>query len=316
MDWKKYAAALLAVVMTAGAARAAVAADDTLNISYVKSPFNLQSIVMKRLGLLEKELEPLGVKVAWHDINSGAQQARAMAAGSLDVGGVVNTTSIQMARGEGNPIKIVAGVSRPTGVFAIVGKKGGVTDVKSLKGKIVAGPKGTVLHQILVAALAREGMGIEDVQFIQMDIPKAFAALESGRADAALLAANTVVNAQNSGGTILATADGLAVPLLAVAASESFINEHPDRLAALLRAHDKAAAWIADHHDEAVAMGAEEQGVDIPTAEKLFAWSHFTQRFNQADLDSMNDDLQFMLDNGMMRNKVDSRDIVLPCALE
>lgn len=316
MVWKKYLAALLAVGLTVSATNRAAAADEVLNISYVKSPFNLQSIIMKRQGLLERELEPLGVKVVWHEITSGAQQAQALAAGSLDVGGVMNTTSIQMARGEGNPIKIVAGVSRPTGVFAIVGKKGGVTDVKNLKGKIVAGPKGTVLHQILAAALAREGMGIDDVQFIQMDIPKAFAALESGRADAALLAANTVVNALNSGGTIIATADGLAVPLLAVAASESFINQHPDRLAALLRAHDKAAGWIAAHHDEAIAIGAEEQGVDIPTAETLFAWSHFTQRFNQADLDSMNDDLQFMLDNGMMRNRVDPRDIVLPGAME
>ena len=140
MILKKMAMALLAVGMTAGVAAAAGDADKVLNISYVKSPFNLQSIVMKRQGLLEKELEPLGAKVVWHEITSGAQQAQAMAAGSLDVGGVMNTTSIQMARGEGNPIKIVAGVSRPTGVFAIVGKKGGVADVKSLKGKIVAGP--------------------------------------------------------------------------------------------------------------------------------------------------------------------------------
>ena len=123
MILKKMAMALLAVGMTAGVAAAAGDADKVLNISYVKSPFNLQSIVMKRQGLLEKELEPLGVKVVWHEITSGAQQAQAMAAGSLDVGGVMNTTSIQMARGEGNPIKIVAGVSRPTGVFAIVGKK-------------------------------------------------------------------------------------------------------------------------------------------------------------------------------------------------
>lgn len=313
MMLKKLAAALLIFGMSAGSA---LAADDTLNISYVKSPFNLQTIVMKRLNLLEKELEPLGVKVAWHEIDSGAQQAQAMAAGSLDVGGVMNTTSIQMARGEGNPIKIVAGVSRPSDVFAIVAAKNGVTDIKGLKGKIVAGPKGTVLHQILVAALAREGMSINDVQFIQMDIPKAFAALESGRADAALLAANTVIKAQESGGRVIATADGLAVPKLAVAASESFIKNHPDRLEALLRAHDRAAAWIAANHDKAVAMGAEEQGVDIPTAEKLFTWSHFTQRFNQADLDSMNDDLAFMLENGMMRNRVDPGDIVLPCAME
>ena len=117
-------------------------------------------------------------------------------------------------------------------------------------------------------------------------------------------------------GSVIASADGLVVPKLAVAVSESFASRHPDRLAAVLRAHDKAAAWIAEHRDEAIALGAEEQGVDIATAEKLFEWSHFTQRFNEADLDSMNDDLAFMLDNGMMRHRVDPRDIVLPEALE
>ena len=56
--------------------------------------------------------------------------------------------------------------------------------------------------------------------------------------------------------------------------------------------------------------------MDIPTAEKLFEWSHFTQRFNESDLDNMNRDLAFMLENGMMRNRVDPRDIVMPCAME
>ena len=306
-----FLAALL--LLSAGPARAA---GKILNISYVKSPFNLQMIVMKERGLLEKRLNPLGLTVNWPEIDSGAKQALALASGDLDVAGVINTTSVLMANGEGNPVRIIAGVARPVDVFALVARKDGATSIKELKGKTVAGPKGTVLHQLLAAALAKEGLSMDDVAFIQMDIPKAFAALESGRADVALLAANTVIKAQESGGRIIATAEGLAVPKLAVAASETFIKNHPDRLEALLQAHDKAAAWIAANHDKAVAMGAEEQGVDIPTAEKLFAWSHFTQRFNQADLESMNDDLAFMLENGMMRARVDPRDIVLPCAME
>lgn len=293
---------------------------EVVNISYVKAPFNLQSIVMKRNGILEKELEPLGVKPVWHEIISGARQAQAMAAGSLDIGGVMNTTSIQMAKGEGNPIKIIAGVSRPVDVFAIVASKksydNGLKSIKDLKGKIVAGPKGTVLHQILAAALAKNDMTMSDIQFIQMDIPKAFAALESGRVDAALLAANTIIKAEESGGHVLTTANGLVTPKLAMAASERFINEHPDRLKAVLTAHDKAAQWIREHHAEAIALGAEEQGIDIPTAEKLFVNSHFTQKFNDSDIASMSEDLNFMLDNGMMRNKVEAKDIIMPQSLE
>lgn len=310
---KKFLVLAMTILFWTGSA---FSAEEVVNISYVKAPFNLQAIVMKNLELLEKELEPLGVQVKWHEITSGAQQAQALAAGSLDVGGVMNTTSIQMAKGEGNPLKIIAGVSRPLDVFAIMAPKDGVSDIKSLKGKVVVGPKGTVLHQLLMAALAKEGLSADDVQFIQMDIPKAFAALESGRADAALLAANMVLKAQESGGKVLTTANGLVVPKLAMAASEKFIAEHPDRLAAVTRAHDKAAEWIAANHDKAIEMGAQEQGVSVPEAEKLFQWSHFTQRLNNNDLESMNDDLAFMLDNGMMRNKVNPQDIVLPQAME
>ena len=86
----------------------AFAEEGVLNISYVKSPFNLQMIVMKQHRLLEKKLEPRGIKVKWHDIDSGAQQATAMASGDLDVGGVLNTTSVQMANAEGNPVIIIA----------------------------------------------------------------------------------------------------------------------------------------------------------------------------------------------------------------
>lgn len=290
-------------------------AEETVNISYVKSPFNLQHMVMKKRGLLERELEPLGVKVIWHEINSGAQQARAMASSSLDIGGVMNTTSIQLANGEGNPIRIVAAVGRPTDLFAIVGSRG-INSLKDLKGKTVAGPKGTVLHQLLLAALAMDGMTIEDVNFVQMDIPKAFAALQSGSADAALLAANMLLKAEEAGNPVLARATGLVAPKLAVAASEKFIKNYPERLAALIRAHDKAAAWIAANPEEALAIGAAEQGISLDEARRLFAGSHFTQRFDKEDLESMETDQDFMLQNGMMRNRVNPRDMILPGAME
>ncbi len=302
-------ASLLALVWT-GPAFAA----ETLNISYVKSPFNLQMIVMKERGLLEKELEPLKVGVNWPEINSGARQAQALASGDLDVGGVMNTTSVIMARGEGYPITIIAGVARPTEVFALVGKKGGPADIRALKGKIVAGPKGTVLHQLLAAALKKNGMSMADVQFVQMDPPQAFAALQGGKVDAGLLAANTIIMAQKEGAKVLATAAGLVEPKLVMAASEAFVKKHPDRLKAVIAAHDKAWQWIVANHKDAVALGARVQGISPQEAEQLFAWSHFTQRMNASDIPGMEADMAFMLENGMMRNKIDVKSLFSPAA--
>ena len=294
----------------------AFAEEGVLNISYVKSPFNLQMIVMKQHRLLEKKLEPKGIKVKWHDIDSGAQQATAMASGDLDVGGVLNTTSVQMANAEGNPVIIVAGAARPTDVFALVGQENGPKSFADLRGKTVAGPKGTVLHQLLVAGLAKEGMTIRDVKFVQMGIPQSFSALMSGKVDAALIAAGALVKARQAGKPVIATATGLVTPILAMCASKKFIEEQPELLKDVVAVQDEAYDWIMAHHDEAVALGAKEQNISIADAEQLYAWSHYNKRLNENDIKSLDNDMTFLIENGMARQKVDSRSFILKSAME
>lgn len=303
-------------LLAALATHSVQAQQNTLNISYVRSPFNLQLMVMKENGILQKHLAPLGLQAQWPEITSGAKQAQALASGDLDIGGVMNTASILMAEGEGNPVRIVAGVSRPTDVFAVVAGKNGVRKMADLKGKTIAGPKGTVLHQLLVAALAREGVSMQQVNFVQMDIPMAFAAMQSGQVDAALLAANFVINAQKDGAQVLTRATGVLTPILAMTTSERFLRQHPDRVKAVVAAHDEAWQWIQANPDAAIALGARLQGVSVDEARQLYGWSHFMQRLNRDDFRALEADMQFMLDNGMMRNRVDVRTVVAPSALE
>jgi len=297
-------------LLGAGAASAA----ETLNISYVKSPFNLQLIVMKERRLLENELAPQGVTVNWPEINIGARQAQALASGDLDVGGAMNTSSIIMAKGEGYPLKIIAGVARPTDIFALVAKKGGAATVEALKGRTVAGPKGTVLHNLLAAALKKSHLSLADVRFVQMDIHQGFAALQGGQVDAALLAGNILIMAEKEGDKVLTTATGLVEPKLAMVASENFIARHPDRLAAVITAHDKAWQWITENHEEAMALGAKVQGLSLDEAEYLFARSHFTQHLDASDIPGMEADMRFMLENGTMRREIDVKELFLPQA--
>ncbi len=306
---------ILALVLSLFAAPA-FAEEGTLNISYVKSPFNLQMIVMKEHKLLEKKLEPKGIAVKWHEIDSGAQQATAMASGALDVGGVLNTTSVQMANAEGNPVIIIAGASRPTDVFALVGQENGAKTFADLRGKTIAGPKGTVLHQLLVAGLAKEGLTINDVKFVQMGIPQSFSALMSGKVDAALIAAGALVKAKEAGKPVIATATGLVTPILAMCASKTFIEKHPDLVKDVVAVQDESYDWVMANHKEAIALGAKEQNISEADAEQLYAWSHYMKRLNENDVQSINNDMTFLLENGMARQKVDARSFILDSAME
>ena len=95
----------VALAMAMGVASADMPKE--VNIAYVKSPFNIQNMVIKDQQLLEKAFAKHGTKVVWHTINSGAKQTQAMAAGSLDVSAVMNTASLLAANGEGNKVVVI-----------------------------------------------------------------------------------------------------------------------------------------------------------------------------------------------------------------
>ena len=301
---------LAAAVCGAFAASALAAMLEKVTIVYVKSPFNLQNMVMKEKGMLEKAFEKDGVKVEWKSINSGAKQAQAMAAGAVDVSAVMNTASLLMANGSGNPVYVASGVSHPTDTFAIVGKPGASLSVKDLKGKKVAGPRGTVLHQLLIAALVKEGMSADDVEFLSMDIPAAMTAVTSGRVDAALLAASGIIKAEEAGCRVVTTAKGLVDVNLVMTASKQ-----PPALDPHERLQREADQWINANSQDAHAIGAKEHGISLADAEKLAGWSHYYGVLTDADVKGLEADQKFLIENGLMTTPVDVKSIVLPIAL-
>ena len=294
----------------------APAAGNELHISYVKGPFNLQLIVMRERGILDKQLEELGLSARWHEINSGPRQAQALASGDLDIAGAMNSTTLLMAAGEGVPLRAITGIARPAGLFALAGNAEKAPTLRDLKGKTVSGPVGSVLHQLLLAVLRAEGMEPGDVTLVNMNIYQSFAALRGGRVDAALLGSGLIDKAEAEGDVILARAKGHIVPKLFMAASDTLIREHPERLRALLAAHDEAWRWIEANHGEAVALGAAALNVSPEEAERLFQGSGFTQRISRDDVRSMEDDMRFLLEAGLMRGAVDIPALILPEALE
>ncbi|WP_319543220.1 aliphatic sulfonate ABC transporter substrate-binding protein [uncultured Pseudodesulfovibrio sp.] len=287
---------------------------DTINVSYVKSPFNLQIMVMKSTGMLEKTFAKDNIKINWVEINSGAKQSQALAAGSLDIASVINTTSVLLANAGGNPVKIIGGVSHPCETFAIVVRSDGPQTVAELKGKTVAGPKGTVLHQMLAVALAKEGLKESDVKFVHMGLPKARTALLAGQVDAALLAASLVIKSEEAGARVLTTAKGLVQPILVSAASQDFIVKHPDLVARYLKTFRQAMKFIDADPEKAIAIGAKEHGISIQDAHTLYNWAGFTTHLSAADIVSMREDMVFLQDNNMIKTAVDPASVCMPAA--
>lgn len=307
---------LLALTLTAFSMSAFATMPEKVTIVYVKSPFNLQNMVMKDKGMLEKAFAKDGVKVEWKSINSGAKQAQAMAAGAVDVSAVMNTSSLLMANGAGIPVLVASGVSHPTDTFAIIGKPGESLTIKDLKGKKVAGPRGTVLHQLLIAALVKNGMKADDVEFVSMDPNAAMTAAIAGKVDAALVAASGIIKAEEAGCKVITTAKGLVDVNLMMTVSKNFAEKHPEALATVVRVEREAEEWIKANWQEAVAIGAKEHGISLADAEKLAKWSHYYNTVTEADIKGLEADQKFMLENDLMKAPVDVKALILPIAME
>jgi len=285
-----------------------------INISYVITPFNLQIMVMKERRMLEQAFAPLGVEVRWHSINSGPAQTMAMAAGSLDIAPVINSASIILANAAGNPVEIAALVCRPKQTFALMVGPKGPRNIRELRGKTVAGAKGSVLHQMLIAALLKEGMKASDIKFIQMDINEARTALLANRVDAALQTSSLIIRNEEAGMRTLFTADGYINPLLFTAVRPAFAKNNPELLKVYLDVQEKAYDWIIANPTEAVEIGSRIHQISVDDGMKLYRWSGFAKVMEAGDLTSLEADVDFLYQQNMIEQKVNPRSFILPAA--
>lgn len=280
-----------------------------LNITYVKAPFNIQNMVMKAHGLLEKEFEKEGIKINWIPIKAGLNQVRGMAAGEIDMVAAMNTSTLLIANSAGNRIVIVDGVAHPDETFAIMAKPD-IQTVAELKGKEVVGPKGTVLHHLLSAALAQSDMKLQDVKWVSMNLPASLTTLLGGRADAALLAAGGILSAEKAGFHALVRAKGLIQTNLVLAAREDFAKRYPEVVERVAKVNREALKWAMQNRQEAIALGAKEHKIDLSEAEKLFDWSQFYADISESDIEALQQSQAFLLEQKMMSRPVDIRSLI------
>ena len=280
-----------------------------LNITYVKAPFNIQNIVMKNQGLLEKEFVKEGIKINWIPIKAGLNQVRGMAAGEIDMVAAMNTSTLLIANSAGNRIVIVDGVAHPDDTFAIVAKPE-IKNIVDLKGRQIVGPKGTVLHHLLSAALKSSGVEMKDVKWVSMNLPASLTTLLGGRADAALLAAGGILAAEKAGFHALVKAKGLIETNLVLAARGDFAKEYPDVVRRVAKVNREALQWALTNKPQAIALGAKELQLSKEDAAKLFEWSHFYSDLTQKDIDALQNSQRFLLEQKMMNRSVDINTLI------
>lgn len=281
-----------------------------LKVTYVKQPLNIPSIVDKANQTIVKGFEKDRTKVTFPEISSGAKQTEALSAGSLDIASCLGGTSAILAASNGADVKVVGIYSRAPKAFNIMVKDPAIKTAADLKGKRVAGPKGTILHQILAAALVKEKLTLKDVEFRSIGIPAAVNALLSGEADAALVAGADVLRAQKAGARILANGEGLVNATIVVGVGGKFLKEHPEAVKKYMALHQESIEFMKKNPEKAFEFTAKETGLSIEDVKLMAPWYDFSTAITEKDIKDLEETQAFLLANDMQKKKIDIKSML------
>lgn len=296
---------------TQGQDAAGEASKGTIMVTYVKSPLNVPSIVEKDQEIFGSAFEKLGYEVGYSDLTTGPEQTQALASGDIQFLYAVGATSVILAASNGLDIKIISTYSRSPKAFKLFAGDESIKSPEDLRGKKVAGPKGTILHELLTAYLASAGMTENDIEFLSMGIPDSQAALLGGSVDAALLAGPVAYNMEKDGYPIVTDGEGLTEATIVVAVGGQYAKEHPEEVKTFLAAQKEVLDFIDAEEDAAMEAAAKETELTVEAVKEMYPMYDFDMTIKDSDIEAMKKTERFMKENQMIEQDVDIEELIL-----
>ncbi|GJE83696.1 ABC transporter substrate-binding protein [Methylorubrum thiocyanatum] len=168
---------LLTVLSLALLALAPARAEETLRVGDQRG--NARAL-MEAAGVLDG----LTYRLEWSEFPAAAPLLEALNAGVIDAGGV-GDAPFTFAAAAGVPVKaFLAFRNRQDGLAILVRPDSGIRTVPDLQGKRIATNRGSIGHQVVLAALEEAGLPADSVRFTFLPPADAKLALASGSVDA------------------------------------------------------------------------------------------------------------------------------------
>jgi len=204
--------------------------------------------VLKAQGTLEKTLETQKIQLNWIEFPAGPQLLEALHTGNVDFG-YTGAPPPVFAQAAGVELMYVGAEPASPGAEAIVVQKDSpIKNVNELKGKKIAFQKGSSANLLIVTALRRAGLTVNDITPVYLTPADARAAFISGSVDAwAIWDPYFAAIAQSVPVRVLADHQGLLPANSFYEASRRFTQQYPAVLSAILNELAKTGAWATQH---------------------------------------------------------------------
>ncbi|MEU2259872.1 aliphatic sulfonate ABC transporter substrate-binding protein [Streptomyces sp. NPDC019645] len=234
---------------------------DTVRIGYFPNLTHATALVGVQEGLIQKELG--GTRIAPQTFNAGPSEIEALNGGSLDIGFIGPSPSINgYVKSQGKNLRIISGSA--SGGVKLVVNPDRIKTLDDVEGKRIATPqKGNTQDVAFLNWVAGKGWKVDaesgkgDVSVVRTDNKVTPDAYKSGSIDGAWVPEPTASKLVSEGAKVLLDETSLwpgnQFVITNIIVSQTFLKEHPDVVEAVLRGTVKTNAWINANPEKAKA---------------------------------------------------------------
>ncbi|MFH8289540.1 aliphatic sulfonate ABC transporter substrate-binding protein [Streptomyces sp. NPDC018059] len=261
---------------------------DSVRIGYFPNLTHATALVGNREGLFQKELG--GTEAKYSQFNAGPSEIEALNAGSIDIGWIGPSPAINgYTKSAGKNLRVIGG-SASGGVKLVVDPEK-IKSLDDVKGKKIATPQlGNTQDVAFLNWVAERGWQVDaqsgkgDVSVVRTDNKITPDAYTSGSIDGAWVPEPTASKLVAEGGKVLLDEADLwpdkKFVITNIIVKQSFLDEHPKAVEAVLRGAVKTNAWIEKNPDKAKAAAnaqlKADSGKPLPAEVLDPAWKSIT----------------------------------------
>ena len=234
-------------------------------------------------------LDGLSYRLEWSEFPAAAPLLEALNAGAIDAGGV-GDAPFTFAAAAGAPVKaFMAFRNRQDGLAILVTPDSPIRSVADLKGKRIATNRGSIGHQVVLAALEEAGLPFDGVVFSFLPPADAKIALASGSVDAWATWEPYTSTAELAGlARVVRDGNGITPGLTFTVARDSALAAKRPLLADFAARLAKARAWALK--DPAPYAAVWSKLIGLPEAVPLRWFSRAGYRTVPIDADVIADE--------------------------
>lgn len=266
--------------------------------------------------VLEKRLEPLGVKVEWAQFAQGPQLMEAMNVGKIDLGSVGETPPI-FAQAAGAQIAYVVGrrTTEKTGRGSAIAvpPNSSINTVKDIKGQTVVFQKASASHYFILRALEEAGLKYSDIKVQSLPNVEASSAFQEGKIPVWVTGDPHLARAEKAGkAKIIRTAQGINSPGGYYISRKEFASENPELLRIVIEEIDKIERWAEKHPQETAKLIAPYQKLPPDVMDLVISRRSYGLRAISPDLISDQQRVaDYFYQNGLIPKPVNVQEAIL-----